>query len=77
MLSSTCEDYDASSVTDRAGFVHDVLVGTSTSTGEDYLSRRVDIQACVAATYAPPCVSDTTTTHEVIPMCILMVTSEE
>ncbi|RWG00450.1 hypothetical protein [Mesorhizobium sp.] len=76
-LSSTCEDYNASAVADRVGFVHDVLVRTSTSSGKDYLSRRVDIQACVAATYAPPCVSDTTTMREVIAVCMLMGTSEE
>lgn len=75
-LSSTCEEYNGSAVNERIGFVHDVIVGTSTSTGKDYLSHSVDIQACVAETFAPPCVSDTTTIREVMAACMLMLTSE-
>ncbi|RWC15939.1 MAG: hypothetical protein EOS52_07240 [Mesorhizobium sp.] len=75
-LSSTCEDYNGSAINDRVGFVHDVIARTSSSTGKDYLSHVVDIQACIAETFAPPCVSDTTTIREVMAVCILMLTAE-
>ncbi|MBZ9909441.1 MULTISPECIES: hypothetical protein [Mesorhizobium] len=72
-LTSTCDQYNKSSGSNRAGFVHDLIVGTSAATGKDYQSHRVDIQACVAATFAPPCVTGTTSIREVLAACMLMV----
>ncbi|MER9302912.1 hypothetical protein [Mesorhizobium sp. M0496] len=71
-LASTCAQYNESSALDRVGFVHDLIVGTSTTTGTDYLAHRVDIQACVAATFAPPCATDTAI-RDVLAACMLMV----
>jgi hypothetical protein len=72
-LGATCEDFNGSSVSDRVGFLHDIIVRTSATTGKDYAAHRVDIEACVAATFAPPCVSQSTQMREILAMCMLMV----